>query len=507
MAATAEALYIRSPESEVYGRSLSAIRQLGALMVNATCREVVNSPEADQARIEFYTSVEEGFGTDEQLGGGLEVRDYDERPIIDGRVMSKDLKRAVSDMTDAGLACARKTAKKDERFLPQLTRSIWDHENALEVDRMARGETDYNTRIVVSPFPEEAAAVSGNEYWRDIGYVPSLKRGFVQLYYGGNSYVLSGSLSFDGSNKQQLKQIFQNHGIDIPEGEITDNWLKYAITATLSENEAKALATSIANQANNREKNTNTVDVTRGYKEVMDTVFNDSYIHICESLFRGYQTNEVAKLINQFANNAQYFNDRYSKALYKMQASKDQFTDEDSAILHELLVYSTIEMMRALHLKSVDTNTGSSRSLIIGENIQSVDPLEFQRMLSDFGASGAANNRTYSACGLSISLGDGNEKNNPQTVFGGLDISSSDEETSSWQWKTGHCRVDNCPTRPNATEVGPCDVCKGCQRHFDKGQDPAKLYKALMKRVQKASDKLFGSDEESNKKRASAWLN
>jgi hypothetical protein len=185
----------RPPESETYGRSLSSVYRLGAFMTRAAANEIIASPEADQARVEFYTSVEEGFGTDMELGGGLEVRDFDRRPVLNGRVMAKDLKTAISDMTEAGLICAVETDKKDPHFSPQLVRSEWDHKNALIVDDMAKSETDYNTRIVISPFPEEAAAKSGDEYWRNIGYVPHLRRGFVQLYHvtkGGE--VISGSL-------------------------------------------------------------------------------------------------------------------------------------------------------------------------------------------------------------------------------------------------------------------------------------------------------------------------
>src|SRR5262245_48133663 len=66
--------YERAPESEIYGRSLSTPHRLGALAVEKTASEIIHSPEAAQAKAEFYTSVEEGFGTDEELGDVLEVR-------------------------------------------------------------------------------------------------------------------------------------------------------------------------------------------------------------------------------------------------------------------------------------------------------------------------------------------------------------------------------------------------------------------------------------------------
>lgn len=428
-----EAEMEHAPEAETYGRSLGTIRRLGAFMIETLSREEATaSPEAAQAKAEFYTSVEEGFGTDMELGGGLEVRDFDERPVMDGRVMAKDLKTPISSMTEAGLACAQETGRKDRRFLPQLTRSEWDHTNALIVDQMARGETDYNTRIVISPFPEEGAAESGDEYWRNVGYVPHLRRGFVQLYHMTKEGILvSGSLSFDGSDKQRLREIFDRFGIEIPTGEVTDNWLKYAITGTLSEADARELATGIADTASDPRyrKNTNTVDVTKQYGPLMDRIFNESYIHVCESLARGYQTAEARKLIHQFADKAHHFNRRYAEALYRMRADGG-FTGDDSIVLHELLVYSTIEMMRALHLKK-DIAGQDCRYANHDAGYLQLAGASFQSALSDLGADGARSNRVYSACGLSITLGkdgQGGNGDKPQAAFGGVDRTGEKSE-------------------------------------------------------------------------------
>ena len=469
----------RRAESEIYGRSLSTIHKLGTFMMRAlSIEEVINSPEAAQAKIEFFTSVREGFGTDMELGGGLEVREFDVRPIINGRVMSKDLKTAISDMTESGLKCAEQTVKNDPRFEPQLTRSVWDHENALLVDAMARGETNYNMRIVVSPFPQEAAAQSGDEFWQDICYVPSLRRGFVQLYVMADGELLTGSLSFDGSDKHKLRAIFDELGVDVPVDEITDNWLKYAITGTLSGERAKALATAIANKAGDTslKKNTNTVDVTKNYGVIMERAFNESYIHICESLAKGRQTQGVKDLILQFANNAHNFNERYTKALYRMRAAVNEFVDDDAVVLHELLVYSTIEMMRALHLQEQNLQeSGEGDIHLLAAVLESADAASFQNMMGGFGADGARNGRTYSACGLKINLGadraiDENDPqlqlekllNDPQHVFGGQDKArrAGEDERGPLKFKCkyGHdnerkpggplitkCRDKSCP--------------------------------------------------------------
>ncbi len=60
-------------------------------------------------------------------------------------------------------------------------------------------------------------------------------------------------------------------------------------------------------------------------------------------------------------------------------------------------------------------------------------------------------------------------------------------------WVDGTCRVDNCPTRPGKTKVAQCSVCRGCQSWYDRGHDPAKIYKGL-KRVEIDSfTEIFGN--------------
>ncbi|HEU4914184.1 MAG TPA: hypothetical protein VFT16_02135 [Candidatus Saccharimonadales bacterium] len=45
-----------------------------------------------------------------------------------------------------------------------------------------------------------------------------------------------------------------------------------------------------------------------------------------------------------------------------------------------------------------------------------------------------------------------------------------------WKWKSGVCRINECPSRPRTTLVGPCEVCTCCQRIFDNGGNPSMVY-------------------------------
>jgi hypothetical protein len=153
--------------------------------------------------------------------------------------------------------------------------------------------------------------------------------------------------------------------------------------------------------------------------------------------------------------------------LYKMRAMPEQFTDDDTVVLHELLVYSTIEMMRALHLdRIVRNNDGASQAYL-----QAADGASFQDLLSNFGADGARNNRGYSACGLAIAAGELNPDGSPQSVFGGLDDHmlekasktalgpDLEDEHGSLTFECPHCKYTN--RRRYGGWVYNCYNCKG----------------------------------------------
>ncbi len=53
-------------------------------------------------------------------------------------------------------------------------------------------------------------------------------------------------------------------------------------------------------------------------------------------------------------------------------------------------------------------------------------------------------------------------------------VEKASEDKEDWKWSKGVCQVKSCSSRPGQTEVGPCSVCKNCQKKFDAGEDPTK---------------------------------
>jgi hypothetical protein len=75
----------------------------------------------------------------------------------------------------------------------------------------------------------------------------------------------------------------------------------------------------------------------------------------------------------------------------------------------------------------------------------------------------------------------------------------------AYKTKTGRCRVEECPTSPDKTEVGPCSVCTGsCQKLYDKGwkyNKIVKFYRSLKRVKGKLQNKVS-----STKKSVSGWF-
>lgn len=100
------------------------------------------------------------------------------------------------------------------------------------------------------------------------------------------------------------------------------------------------------------------------------------------------------------------------------------------------------------------------------------------------GGSGGKKSAKSSKSNKQSSNSETDEENDPDSAI---------EQNEDWTWKRGQCRVDACPTRPGKTMVGPCAVCKRCQKLFDKGIDPTKFAKPKIETVsiQPASKALF----------------
>lgn len=105
-------------------------------------------------------------------------------------------------------------------------------------------------------------------------------------------------------------------------------------------------------------------------------------------------------------------------------------------------------------------------------------------------------------CGVTISIDEAREK--------GLDVNDLGSLLEKGiKWKKGYCRVEACPSKPKQTDVGPCSVCRRCQRLFNAGADPTKELnlKGLFSFVKKPDqDKVISLEEKRHKKAISRQM-
>jgi len=197
----------------------------------------------------------------------------------------------------------------------------------------------------------------------------------------------------------------------------------------------------------------------------MERVFNESYVHICVSLALKRQTPQTRELVHQFADKAKDFRGRYARALYQMRANEKQFTTDDWAVMHELLVYSTIEMMRVLYLKekgaTKGTTGGGDGAYQLSAQLQRADPRQFLGMLGEFGAEGARSGRNWLACGIRMALGKDGNQSGPQTAAGEANevSTAADEDKLGSRWFTCPLGHVNYRRVANVKEKR-CTTCK-----------------------------------------------
>ncbi len=414
---------INTPQPETYGLSLSALRRLGAITTQTVVDTEVLQAHETQVRDEFNSAVFEGLSSDENYGGVLQVTKFDTRKVIDGKVMSADMQSTVTELLENGLDSSKQASRFDQRLVNQMTRDDNDLENARQVELMIAGKTDYNTRVVVSLLPEEAIERDGEAFWKNIGYIPGKKTAYIQLYhYSAEGELLTGSLSVDMSDKLRWRELFAKHGIEIPEDETTDNWLQYALIGEMSEEEAKEFALDIRREYEGRGigENIDTVDTIEANQEAIDRVFEQMYLPIVDSLALGEKTPEMKEIVDAFLANSQYFNSATRSDLMRA-SNKAGFSDNDAKLLHQLVIYSSIEMFRS----SLTGHSAQDVQQDMSEFAQMAVQESLANAMALFASGGAKEGRTYSSCGRMIDFAEmlkeltgSQEDQTPQEVFG-----------------------------------------------------------------------------------------
>lgn len=351
----------------------------------------------------------------------------------------------------AGYRSAQAMASRNPGLVFEANRRSSDLEEILELEKMMSGETDADTMVVFSPFPEEAYRQNGGRELEMIGYQPQRQMGFMRICRKLDDNTLEQiSISLDTSDLQAFTEAGKWVNMEIPYGTISDDYQKHRTffnskDITFSED----LLLNVYDQSIGRrygrkfkagrpiEDEVNAWDFISAQKDLCDYYFVE-----LERLARANMSHEAEKHAKT-AMTAGFW-----------AALKNRLSANGPGIYEE----------------NIYTGSEQHRTELAAEMSFALEQAE-------------ANHEVMVGCGGGIQLGDKEllaqtPENILASVFGG----SSSEK---WVWKKGKCLVENCPTQPKEVEVGPCSVCKGCQGHFDKGIDPKFIYKHLKGNDQK----------------------
>ncbi len=443
---------------------------------------------------EWKSTLVEMLATDPDFRKALNIRRIRSHDVVGGRVMAEgpDGSEAVVDMIRRGADRSAIEAGRDSRMGFQAKRDQADLRNAQEVDALAPGML----RIVVSMDPKDAFRVHGQKFVEKLGYRQGWGsvQGYFKLPDGKGLQTLT--FTFNQSNMSVMRQICNAYGAGIPESVTADDFINYAITIPCDEiGRARDVLGGMCESSYSMQGITDRpkeVDTFLNANHVVDQVFESQYIALALAHYTKAKGDALHVFASEMLNGMQNLNAEARQRLSNL-CSRQTIERGDVEILDYLIRYGLVELLRT-RLPNLLRGTNSVAETFVIPSNMSIH--EFMaRSLAQYAKIGIAEGRSYGGCAASLDI----LKNkvpgdfSPQDAFGGKDESG---DKSSWKWKKGVCRVEYCPTRPATTEIGPCDVCRGCQHKFDIGLDPTVLY----------AKRGMTSHKQNSKKNTTAWF-
>jgi hypothetical protein len=202
---------------------------------------------------------------------------------------------------------------------------------------------------------------------------------------------------------------------------------------------------------------------------------------LADSLRDEYATKEVETFIRQLSHQ---WSDEF---IAKLSAH----TDQDGRIeIDRSLAIDIEEARRNTLWVSAAVVTGNEKILAKVDNKLSQRIYDNTKLIEMMILNGYSRNEIMAVqaennqiiAGINISVGGGcpGESRGSFADQDGIKLFRDDgKEQKDWKWKDGVCVVGGCPSRPHATKVGPCSVCRGCQNIYDQGGNPVKNYKNI----------------------------
>jgi hypothetical protein len=319
-------------------------------------------------------------------------------------------------MHENGVARARSMAELNNEFKFYEEISKAELSEALAQEQLA----SYETPVAMITLSLCGDDVASEQALKKLGRDPDQKRAFLRVSWtnGKDSQIYLDSRSVDGMTLADGKQFLKELGAELPEGASSLDVLSTQVLFNgLGESDLSNLADKLVDSYDQKlfEKTGIKHKAGRSESDARDTFEfvlqqNDLLNVHMESLCELAKRNLPLPVMAQYTDNLRY--DIMASFKQRLEGNWEE---------------------RGSLVDSVTNAGGAER------------------------ASGTVFN------GCDTSIGSNTNGNLTQTGM------ANAQNPENWVWKKGKCQVDECPSRKNnnLVDVGPCDVCKGCQRLFD----------------------------------------
>lgn len=475
---------------EVYAQSLRNFRVMGSL----ACKGLLETPEYQGAYAErwadFYTGVAENLATDPDYGEQLYFSPMESRCIIDGHVVDKAGK-PIREVVKDGLEASRKAAVSEPEMLIQAERDEGDVEIIEIVDNLKVGEA----YAIVSMDPKEELR-RDPKFWKNkMSYRDGMA--VLQVYYKvSETELLTGNYAVKRSNLAAFREIFGKREAEIPENESPNRYSRYGILQSMSQEEALGLGPKLVKEhrqiIGDQVSMVSATEIVYENISLLEKYFNAYLVPMSKALSSEKNDPALQSFTTTLLQKGTSFSPELRRKLIKI-SNSNNFSSDDARLIEEKVRYAVLEELRKFVPAKLMIPLQQEQRVATLLDVPQVPVIQnytlletqalSQRAASNI-ADGLSAKRSYGGCsgaGETDPSDPLSDLTDSQKALRGIDKSTLDnpENKENWKWKKGVCRVDKCPTRPGETEVGPCEVCRSCQRWFDKGRDPFKLYSGL----------------------------
>jgi hypothetical protein len=466
--AVLELEYPQIQSREEYAHSLRSLRGLGRVSL-----EIIpltsDVPEVKEAWTDFVSALEENIATDPELSEKLTFNPMRVHDVVDGYVVD-NTGRSIVNLVADGLVVSKQQALFDKRMESQVERDEGDVLVAEAVDGLVVGEM----LATISMDPKEALALD-KDFWEDKAYREGMA--VLQVYYRTSNGLMAGAYAIKDSNVDDLRELFAEHGLVIPESENCNRWTRHHLVSTTTEENAKSFGDEFVKSYRQKrglnEQQLSTTDFLKENQIEVQSFFDAYIVPVATSTVTGINNESTKSLAaSMHQSNADSISPQERSSLLKV-ANSDKFDDNDARFMESKIRYALIEHLRPKLIAELSVPTQVVNSInnagLVDYKIRTIEVIgnnQIQRMNEQLSLGlgrGVQENRTYGGCSSAKT-----ESNGPQFELGTQDIfggksNTENEDTSGESDENGplkfKCTKGHLNKREKGGWVYECQKC------------------------------------------------